>query len=87
MTNHYIEHNEDNWRDSVKVIIHDILDARVCSEMCPEVRALKEENKSIQESLKMLWKKIDWIYIFIITTLLGICGELIGIIMIWSKLK
>ncbi|MFA6038424.1 MAG: hypothetical protein WC748_09940 [Legionellales bacterium] len=47
-------------------------DDKDCDNNCPAMRELQQKVKDNDESLKMVWKKVDWIIALIITTLLAV---------------
>jgi hypothetical protein len=51
------------------------------------MRGIQQKIKDMEKSEDKLWEKMDWIYKIAITTLIGMLGTAIGIILILMKLK
>jgi hypothetical protein len=62
-------------------------DDKDCDNNCPAMRGIQQKIKDMEKSEDKLWEKMDWIYKIAITTLIGMLGTAIGIILILMKLK
>jgi hypothetical protein len=82
------EHDSSEWMlrdiaDTIKKLFED----RNCDKECPAMRELKQKVNDNEKSQDILWEKMDWIFKIAITTLIGMLGTAIGIILILAKLK
>lgn len=47
-------------------------DDKNCDNNCPAMRGLTQRVTDAEESIRVMWKKVDWIIALIVTTLLAV---------------